>query len=195
MASCCFGLHTQRRWDSETAIDCADELKVAVMLLTNMPGVKVQVVAVPTHEPDQLTKVLPVAGTAVRVTGSLVNKEEHTLPQLIPVGLDVTVPEPVPDLATMTVGRTFTVSVSWGGFPLILTRAPLRDGSMYTGDVPRSAVLAVAIVSVVWVVPSGSDVGLNVAVTPEGRLPGLTKRVPFNPLDRETVTLTVPVCP
>ena len=57
----------------------------------------VQVVAVPVQAPDQLVKVEPAAGAAVRVTDvPLLKLAEHVLPQLIPAGLLVTVPVPVP---------------------------------------------------------------------------------------------------
>ena len=57
----------------------------------------VQVVAVPVQAPDQLVKVEPAAGAAVRVTDvPLLKLAEHVLPQLIPAGLLVTVPVSVP---------------------------------------------------------------------------------------------------
>ena len=57
----------------------------------------VQVVAVPVQAPDQLVNVEPADGTAVKVTDvPLLKFAEHVLPQLIPAGLLVTVPVPVP---------------------------------------------------------------------------------------------------
>jgi hypothetical protein len=58
--------------------------------------VTVQVGDVPEHPPDHPVKVELVAGLAVRVT---------TVPalKLVPAGLLLTVPVPVPDLATLRV--------------------------------------------------------------------------------------------
>jgi hypothetical protein len=65
-------------------------------------------------EPDQPAKVEPAAGMAVKVTElPLLKVAEQMLPQLIPVGLLVTVPFPVPLLVTAL--TTFTESVNcWG---------------------------------------------------------------------------------
>ena len=56
--------------------------------------------------PNQLVKVEPVDGVAVRVTeapsGKLASQVE---PQLIPAGIEVTVPTPAPDLKTFMVLR------------------------------------------------------------------------------------------
>ena len=52
---------------------------------------------VPVHSPDQPVKADPIAGVAVKVTEApLTNEKEHIVPQSIPDGVDVTVPEPVP---------------------------------------------------------------------------------------------------
>jgi hypothetical protein len=87
--------------------DGSVELKVAV---TAEPprGVNVHVSSVPAHPPDQLANALPVAGVAVSVT-SLKNVALQTPPQLIPAGLDVTVPVPDPTLDTVTLGSAVTV--------------------------------------------------------------------------------------
>lgn len=66
-----------------------------------------QEAAVPEQEPDQLAKVEPEAGAAVKVTLVPETKgdeaAEQDVPQLIPEGLETTVPEPVPDLETVKV--------------------------------------------------------------------------------------------
>jgi hypothetical protein len=54
--------------------------------------------------PDQPAKVEPEAAVAVKVTAVPLLKEyEQVLPQLMPAGLLVTVPEPVPALANVNV--------------------------------------------------------------------------------------------
>ncbi len=53
--------------------------------------------------PDQPAKTEPEAGVAVSVTAvPLLRVVEQALPQLIPAGLLVTVPLPVPALATVS---------------------------------------------------------------------------------------------
>lgn len=54
-----------------------------------------QVVEVPAHAPDHPVNREPVAAAAVRVTEvPLTNDAEHVGPQLMPAGLEVTVPVP-----------------------------------------------------------------------------------------------------
>jgi len=58
-------------------------------------------VPVPEHAPLQPVKVEPPAGLAVKVTDvPELYEAEQVAPQLIPAGLEVTVPLPVPDLPT-----------------------------------------------------------------------------------------------
>jgi hypothetical protein len=60
-------------------------------------------VPVPLQAPDQPANVDPVLGVAVSVTGvPLVKLALHVVPQLIPEGLLVIVPVPVPALATVS---------------------------------------------------------------------------------------------
>jgi len=60
--------------------------------------------AVPVQAPDQPAKVDPAAATAVSVTTvPLANPALHLVPQLIPLGLLVTVPPPVPARVTVNV--------------------------------------------------------------------------------------------
>ncbi len=62
-------------------------------------------VPVPEQAPLQPAKVEPAAGAAVRVTVVPgVTDCEHVAPQLIPAGVPVTVPDPVPLLVTDRVG-------------------------------------------------------------------------------------------
>jgi hypothetical protein len=70
--------------------------RLACMLTTQLP--------VPLHAPDQPAKVESLAAAAVSVTVLLLVKvAEQALPQLMPEGLLVTKPEPVPSLATVSV--------------------------------------------------------------------------------------------
>lgn len=59
-------------------------------------------VPAPEQSPDQPVNVDPAAGAAVSVTSVPSAKLfEHVAPQLIPLGLDVTVPVPVPAFVTV----------------------------------------------------------------------------------------------
>ena len=59
---------------------------------------------VPEQAPLQPLKVEPDAGVAVMVTlVPWLKLDEHVLPQLMPAGVDVTVPEPAPVLVTVAV--------------------------------------------------------------------------------------------
>src|SRR5262245_32582430 len=61
---------------------------------------------VPEQAPDQPLKEEPVAGVAVSVTGPPLREAEQVEPQSIPAGLEVTEPEPLPALATVSVLST-----------------------------------------------------------------------------------------
>src|SRR5947209_7014194 len=73
-------------------------------------GVNVQVVVLLTQPPLKPPKLDPELGVAVRVIAVPSGKlAEQDVPQLIPAGLETTVPLPVPDGATVVV---------WGGAPV-----------------------------------------------------------------------------
>jgi hypothetical protein len=78
------------------------EMKVAVTVLLELIE-KEQVLADPEQSPpDQPTKVLPGFGVAVKMTlVPLLKVSVQSAPQLMPTGLLVTVPDPVPALVTM----------------------------------------------------------------------------------------------
>jgi hypothetical protein len=79
-------------------------------------SVRVQVAEVPEHEPDHPEKVEPVAGVAVKVTDVPETRDaEQTEPQEMPPVLEVTVPEPVPDSATVT---EYEVGLTGGGMTI-----------------------------------------------------------------------------
>jgi hypothetical protein len=76
-------------------LEGAEVLNVAV---TEVLAVRVTAhVLVPLQAPDQPTNVEPVLGVAVSVTNvPLAKPALHVVPQLMPEGLLVTAPEPVP---------------------------------------------------------------------------------------------------
>ena len=64
----------------------------------------VQVAPLLPVQPLQLPKVEPLAGDAVRVTVEVLEKLAlHVVPQLMPDGLEVTVPVPAPARVTVSV--------------------------------------------------------------------------------------------
>jgi hypothetical protein len=107
--------------DTDSAIAGTVEANVAVTILPKSFGVNVHVSEVPVHSPVQLVNALPAAGAAVSVIWvKASNWLLQVPPQLIPAGLDVTVPVPEPALCTVTAGRPFlTVIVSEGAFPVM----------------------------------------------------------------------------
>lgn len=77
--------------------------------------VTVQVVLVPVQDPDQPAKVEPVVGVAVRVIlVPEINLILQVLPQLIPEGELLIVPEPVPVLEIVMVFEVFGTDVEEG---------------------------------------------------------------------------------
>ena len=71
----------------------------ALLVKVNVQG------PVPVQAPDHPEKVDPAFGVAVRVTEvPLVNNALHTEPQLMPEGLLVTTPLPLPESATVSAG-------------------------------------------------------------------------------------------
>jgi hypothetical protein len=86
---------------------------------------------VPEQASDQPEKTEPAAGVAVRVT--LVPKRklrEQVGEQLIPSGLELTVPEPVPDLLTVKVtGRSENVAVTDLAWVMPTVQVPVPEQS------------------------------------------------------------------
>ena len=95
-------------------------LNVAVTLLSALSVVSGHV-PVPEQPPDQPANVDPAAATAVRVTEDPAAKwAEHVAPQLIPAGLEVTVPDPAPSFETVTFLVTVTLTVELSARPVAL---------------------------------------------------------------------------
>jgi hypothetical protein len=79
-------------------------LRVNVAVTLRAADILTVQVPVPVHAPLQPVKVEPVPAAAVRVTEVPDAYEAlQVLPQLIPVGFDVTVPDPVPLLVKVRV--------------------------------------------------------------------------------------------
>jgi hypothetical protein len=87
-------------------------LKVAVQVLVTFMVVIPLLQPVPLHPPN----VEPTAGVAVKVTRvPPLNDAEHVPPQLMPAGLLVTVPFPVPLLVTVFIKPIVSVNCCAGG--------------------------------------------------------------------------------
>ncbi len=94
-------------------------LCAALMLTTQLP--------VPVQAPLQPAKVLPVVGVAVSVTlVPLLNAALQAVPQLMPAGVLVMVPEPVPVRVTLSVVVAIvTVTVALAGAPILPAFTPV----------------------------------------------------------------------
>ncbi len=183
---------------TDTPMAGAVDVNVAVTEVPKSFGVSVQVSAVPTHDPDQLVKALPVAGAAVRVTCvSASNSVVQTLPQLMPAGVDVTVPDPEPALTTATPGRAFfTVRLSDGHGPSVCSVSLPTSATKYGVLDAMSASLAAVSVTTVEETPGASDGGSYVAVTPRLKTGTTMVTVPCAPLPlRERVRVAVALFP
>ena len=89
--------------------------------ITNLAAVMVtEQVPVPTQAPLQPAKVEPAAAAAVRATTVPLRKlAAHVVPQLMPVGLVVTVPLPLP------ADTTERLKLAWVGVSLNTTPQPI----------------------------------------------------------------------
>jgi hypothetical protein len=85
------------------AVASASALSLSKVAVTARSAFTVTVqVAVPEQAPDQPVNDEPAAGVAVSVTGTEANGAEQVAPQAIPFGLEVTVPDPLPAVETVT---------------------------------------------------------------------------------------------
>jgi hypothetical protein len=101
---------------------------------------------VPLHAPLHPANVEPTAGVAVRITGvPAAYVAEHVAPQLIPAGLLVTVPSPVPTLFT---DRATSVKVAVAVWPLltVTTHVPVPlHGPLHPTKIDPTAGVAVRV--------------------------------------------------
>ncbi len=83
-------------------------------------------VPVPVQAPPQPVNAIPASGAAVRITGvPAVNENEHVAPQLIPAGLLVTVPVPVPNFETVSASCGVKVAVTFSAALMVTLQAPV----------------------------------------------------------------------
>lgn len=103
-------------------VKVAETLRAAVM-------VTVQVDAVPVQAPLQPAKLLPDAGTAVRVTDvPLTKSAPQVVPQAMPAGAEVTVPAPLPSLTTLNGRcRSVKVAVTERGAVMVTVQDPVPE--------------------------------------------------------------------
>jgi hypothetical protein len=104
------------RWSVKAAVTPT----AAVIVVVQVP--------VPVQPPPvQPVKVDPVAGVAVSVTAWLKLKSAlHVAPQLMPAGLDVTVPAPVPAFVTVNLNRwSVKVAVTPTAAVIVVVQVPV----------------------------------------------------------------------
>jgi hypothetical protein len=110
-------------------------------------------VPVPVHAPLQPANVEPLAAAAVSVTEvPLANVALHAVPQLMPVGEDVTVPAPVPALVTvaaklLTVPLNVAVTLRAAVIDVVQVPAPVH-APLQPAKVEPLAVTAVSVTDV-----------------------------------------------
>jgi hypothetical protein len=112
------------------------------------------------------------------------------LPQSMPAGLEVTVPDPRPVSLTVSVYRAFTVRVS----VVVCVRLP-DVPVMVTVTVPVVAALLAASVKVLLFVAEVVGLGLNAAVTPLGRPEADKLTLPLKPFCGVILIALVPLPP
>src|SRR5262249_21172657 len=142
-------------------------LNVAVIAYAAVTG-SVHVGLVPVHGVFEVQppNALPAAGTAVNVTFvPYVNGAVHVLPQLMPVGLDVTVPVPLPLRVMAICGRLTWIGSSKPSPKVSIPLMPLMEIGM-TAVEPGDASRAAATVTVAELALGLTVVGLNVTVRP-----------------------------
>ena len=113
-------------------LDCSvpGTAKLACSEFVAPANVKLQVVAVPLHKPDHPEKVLVPLGASVSVTtvfGGKIAEQPFVEPleQLIPDGLLLTVPVPVPDVVTANVSPAVKLAVMFSDALTVTTQLVL----------------------------------------------------------------------
>jgi len=156
--------------------------------------VRVQVVPEAVSQPSQPMKMERKLGVAVRVTVvPLLKEAEQVAPQLIPGGLEVTVPPTMPAFVTVKVTFTVKLVVLVAVPPGVVTRsgpvvAPVGTAAWIA--VPEVTVkLALTPLNVTAVAPV-KFVPLSVTLLPTGPLVGV-KLVSVGALPPVTMTVTV----
>src|SRR5262245_22267231 len=170
--------------------------------LTDLAWVMLTVqVPVPEQSPDHPKKLEPVAGVAVRVTlFPWSNACEQVEPQLIPAGLEVTVPDP--DLDTLNVsGVAVKFAITDFALSIVRSHAPVPeqapDHPAKTEPVAGVAVSATGVAASYaceHVDPQSIPAGLEVTVPepdPILTTPAVTPHVPF---DVSIAAFCVPHC-
>jgi hypothetical protein len=130
------------------------------------------------------------------IGASASNCAEHAVPQLMPVGLDVTVPVPEPAFTTVTAGRALrTEKASCGATPSRSTvSAP--TSSVKNTDAPLTTLALLAALSVTVLDPVPVNVvGLKLALSPEGMGPAASVIVPGDLPLSVNVRVAVALCP
>ncbi len=98
--------------------------KVAVTCLLALSGT-VQVASVPLHPPAHPTKDEPAAAVAVKVTSVPGSKLAlHVCPQLMPDGLLLTLPVPVPLRVTASTGESLNVAITEVSLVNVILQTP-----------------------------------------------------------------------
>ena len=135
-------------------------------------------VAVPVQAPLQPTNVEPLAAAAVSVTDApLAKLALHVLPQLMPLGVDVTVPVPVPAFVTLNenVDELLKVAVTERAAVIDVVQVPVPvHAPLQPANVEPLAAAAVRVTEVPFakfalqvdpqLMPAGDDVTVPVPV-------------------------------
>ncbi len=125
--------------------------KVAVTALAPVI-VTVQLPVPEQPSPAQPEKREPADGVAARVTVCPVaNDASQVLPQLMPAGVETTVPVPVPSFVTVSVGPSVNVAVTDFAASIVTSQGPVP---VQAPDQPAKSELTAGTASRVTIVPS-----------------------------------------
>ena len=110
----------------------------------------------PLQAPVQLEKTESADGAAVSVTTVLrLYGSEQSAPQLIPAGLEVTVPPPVPAVVTVSnrVGTTMVVKLAVTDFATSIVTSQVGDAPLHAPDQPEKTEFTAGVAVRVTTVP------------------------------------------